>query len=188
MASTSEFRNGLCIKFNHDIYKVVEFLHVKPGKGAAFVRTKLKSMTTGQVLENTFPAGAKIDIVRIETREYQYLYHDDIGYHFMDSDTFEQITIDKPRINAPAFLKEGIICLVLVNTDDESILGCELPQHIEYEVTYTEPGVRGDTASGNALKPATLETGNSINVPLFVNTGDRIKVDPAEGRYVERVK
>src|SRR5690606_14966455 len=120
MASTSEFRNGLCIKFNHDIYKVVEFLHVKPGKGAAFVRTKLKSMTTGQVLENTFPAGAKIDPVRIETREYQYLYKDDIGYHFMDSDTFEQITIDKVRINAPEFLKEGIICLVLVNTEDES--------------------------------------------------------------------
>lgn len=188
MASTSEFRNGLCIKFNHDIYQVVEFLHVKPGKGAAFVRTKLKSMTNGRVLENTFPAGAKIDVVRVETRELQFLYQDDMGFNFMDSQSFEQFSVEEHKINAPRFLKEGAVCLALVNSEDENILGLELPHMVEMEVTYTEPGLKGDTASGSALKPAVLDNGPTVQVPLFVNQGDRIRIDTRTGDYVERVK
>jgi len=188
MASTSEFRNGLCLKFNHDIYQVVEFLHVKPGKGAAFVRSKLKSLTNGKVLENTFPAGAKIDPVRVETREYQFIYKDDLGYHFMDSESFEQNSLEEFKINSPQFLQEGAICLVLVNTEDETVLTCELPQHIEMTVTYTEPGLRGDTASGTALKVAVVDDGPTVQVPLFVNQGDKIKIDTRTGDYVERVK
>lgn len=188
MASTSEFRNGLCIKFNNDIYQVVEFLHVKPGKGAAFVRTKLRSMTNGRVLENTFPAGAKIDTVRVETREYQFLYKDDMGYNFMDSESFEQFSVEEHKINAPQFLQEGAVCLTSVNAEDDSILGLELPNSVEMEVTYTEPGLRGDTASGNALKPATVDNGPTVNVPLFVNQGDRIRIDTRTGDYIERVK
>jgi len=188
MASTSEFRNGLCIKFNHDIYQVVEFLHVKPGKGAAFVRTKLKSMTNGRVLENTFPAGAKIDTVRVETRELQFLYQDDMGYNFMDSESFEQFAVEEHKINASRFLKEGAVCLALVNSEDENILGLELPHMVEMEVTYTEPGLKGDTASGSALKPAVVDNGPTVQVPLFVNQGDRIRIDTRTGDYVERVK
>ena len=188
MASTSEFRNGLCLKFNNDIYQVVEFLHVKPGKGAAFVRSKLKSLTNGRVLENTFPAGAKIDPVRVETREYQFLYKDDMGYHFMDAESFEQNSLEEFKINAPQFLKEGAVCLVLVNTEDESILTCELPHHVEGTVTYTEPGLRGDTASGTALQAAVIDEGPTVQVPLFVNQGDKIKIDTRTGDYVERVK
>ncbi|MFN3529247.1 MAG: elongation factor P [Bacteroidia bacterium] len=188
MASTAEFRNGLCLKFNNDIYQVVEFLHVKPGKGAAFVRTKLKSMTNGRVLENTFPAGAKIEPVRVETHELQFLYKDDMGFNFMNSESFEQFSVEEHKINAPQFLQEGAICLALVNTEDESILGLELPNSVEMEVTYTEPGLRGDTASGSALKPAVVDNGPSVNVPLFVNQGDRIKIDTRTGDYIERVK
>jgi elongation factor P len=187
MASTSEFRNGLCIKFNHDLFQIIEFLHVKPGKGAAFVRTKLRSLTTGRVLENTFPSGAKIDIVRVENREYQYLYTDDSGYHFMNTESFEQTFLPKDLINSPQFLKEGNLVNILFHAEEERPLTCELAPSAELEVTYTEPGLKGDTAT-NTLKPATLETGAEIRVPLFINTGDRIKVDTRTGEYSERVK
>jgi elongation factor P len=187
MATTADIRNGLCIRHNHDIWQIIEFLHVKPGKGAAFVRTKLKSVNTGKVVDHTFNAGTKIDPVRVETREYQFLYPEEGGFNFMNNESFEQILISGHLINAPAFLKDGMTCLALVNADDEIILSVELPHHVEAEVTYTEPGLKGDTAT-NAMKPATLETGVEVRVPLFIDTGDRIKVDTRTKEYVERLK
>lgn len=187
MADTSDFRNGLCIEYNNGLYKIVEFQHVKPGKGAAFVRTKLKNIETGKVIDNTFNAGVKVNTVRIETRQYQYLYPEGDLYHFMNTDTYEQIMIPVHKINAPQFLKEGFICDVMVQAENEEILSCDLPSFIELEVTYTEPGIKGDTAT-NSTKPATVETETEIRVPLFINTGDKIKIDTKEGKYCERVK
>jgi elongation factor P len=187
MASTSDIKNGLCIKYNHDLFQIIGFQHVKPGKGAAFVRTKLKSLTTGKVLENTFNSGVKIDIVRVERRKYQFLYADDMGMNFMNQETFEQISIEKAMIENVDLMKEGESVDILTNAEDETPLTCELPQYIEMDITYTEPGVKGDTAT-NTLKPATVETGAEIRVPLFVNEGDRIKIDTAKRAYVERVK
>lgn len=187
MASTSDIRNGLCIEFNNGIYTVVSFQHVKPGKGAAFVRTKLKSLTTGRVIDNTFPAGHKIQDVRVERRKFQFLYADDMGFNFMDNETYEQITFDEKLINNPLLLLEGANVDVLFNAKDNTPLTLEMPQYIELEVTYTEPGVKGDTAT-NTQKPAKVETGAEIRVPLFVNIGDRIKIDTASSSYVERVK
>ena len=187
MANTSEIRNGLCIDYSNDIYTVVEFQHVKPGKGAAFVRTKLKSLTTGKVIDNTFPAGHKIDPVRVERRKFQYLYHDDMGYHFMDNDTYEQTSIDSAMLERPELLKEGDTVEVLFHAEKNIPLTVDLPQYIVLEVTYTEPGVKGDTAT-NASKPATVETGAEIRVPLFINEGDLIKIDTRSGSYVERAK
>lgn len=187
MASTADIRNGLCIKHNNDIYKVVEFLHVKPGKGPAFVRTKLKSVTTGKVLDNTFSAGHKIDVVRVETHTFQYLYNEGNEFHFMNNETFEQITLDKNLLDAPDLLKEGTNVMVQINTETESPLAVDMPASIVLEVTYTEPGIKGNTAT-NATKPATVETGAQVNVPLFINEGDKIKIDTATGNYLERVK
>ncbi len=187
MANTSDIRNGLCIRHNHDIFAVVEFQHVKPGKGAAFVRTKLKSLTTGRVLDNTFPAGHKIDEVRVERHQMQFLYNDESGYHFMDTESYEQATIDVKLIDNAGLLKEGMLVDVLYNAADNLPLTMEMPQYVEMQVTYTEPGVKGDTAT-NTLKPATVESGAEIRVPLFVNEGDFIKIDTATNSYVERVK
>lgn len=188
MANTSDIRNGLCINFSNDTYAIVSFQHVKPGKGNAFVRTKLKSMTTGRVIDNTFTAGHKIDVVRVERRKYQYLYKDDTGYHFMDGETYEQISIEAKMIANPGLLKEGDNVEILFHAEKEIPLTLDMPQYVKLKVTYTEPGVRGDTASTNVMKPATLETGAEIKVPLFVNEGDIIKVDTAKAAYVERVK
>lgn len=188
MADTSEIRNGLCIRFNHDIYTVVEFLHVKPGKGAAFVRTKLKSMTTGKVLDNTFPSGAKLEVVRVERRKYQYLYPDGEDLVFMNTESFEQMNVPKTKIDGVDFLKEGETVEMVFDTDTENILQAELPMFVVMTVTYTEPGLKGDTASGNALKPAIVETGAEVKVPLFITTGEVIKVDTRTRTYVERVK
>jgi len=187
MASTSDFKNGLCIKYNGDLFTITEFQHVKPGKGPAFVRTKLKNIKTGKVIDNTFSAGVKIETVRIENREYQFLYKDDMGYHFMNQNSFEQISIEQHLINAPQFLKEGNLVNILVHADEDFPISCELPPFVELEVTYTEPGVKGDTAT-NTLKPATVETGAAVNIPLFLEIGDRIKVDTRSGSYSERVK
>ncbi|KQB40684.1 elongation factor P [Flavobacterium sp. L1I52] len=187
MASTSDIRNGLCIKFNHDIYKIVEFLHVKPGKGPAFVRTKLKSLTTGKVLDNTFSAGHKIEDVRVETHTYQYLYAEGDQFHFMNNESFEQITLNKNILDAPDLLKEGTNVMVQINTETDLPLSVDMPASIILEVTYAEPGVKGNTAT-NATKPATVETGATVNVPLFINEGDKIKIDTASGSYMERVK
>lgn len=185
MATTGDFRNGLCINYNNGLYTIVSFQHVKPGKGPAFVRTKLKNLKTGKVLDHTFNAGVKIITARVERRPYQYLYKDDSGYHFMHTKTFEQFFLEEQLISAPALLKEGQEVEIVIHADTETPLSCELPSFVELEVTYTEPGVKGDTAT-TAIKPATVETGATINVPLFINQGDRIKVDTRTSNYTER--
>jgi elongation factor P len=187
MATTSDIRNGLCIHYNHDIYKVIEFLHVKPGKGPAFVRTKMKSVTSGKVLDNTFSAGHKIDEVRVETHKFQFLYNDGEGYHFMNTEDYSQIALQEESLDASNLLKEGEIVTVLINSEDQSPLSVDMPASVILEVTHTEPGVKGNTAT-NATKPATVETGASVNVPLFINEGDKIKVETDKGTYKERVK
>lgn len=188
MASTADFKNGMCIEFNNDLYTIVQFQHVKPGKGPAFVRTKLKNIKTGRVIENTFSAGHKVNTARVERRPYQYLYNDDSGYHFMHNETYEQIMLENNFIDQPLLLKEGMEVDVVFHADTETPLSCDLPAFVVMEVTYTEPGLKGDTSSGNALKPATMETGISINVPLFINQGDLIKIDTRDLSYSERVK
>ncbi len=187
MATTSDIRNGLCIEMNNDIYSVVEFQHVKPGKGNAFVRTKIKSLRTGKVLDHTFSAGHKINSVRVERRKFQFLYKDDMGYHFMDNETYEQLSLQEEMIDNTGMLKEGVEIEILFHAEKEIPLTAELPQFIVFEVTYTEPGVKGDTAT-NTLKPATIETGAEVRVPLFINIGEKIKVDTKSGTYVERAK
>ena len=187
MASTSDIRNGLCIKYNNDIYKIIEFLHVKPGKGPAFVRTKLKSVTSGKVIDNTFSAGHKIEDVRVETHKFQYLYNDTEAYHFMNTADYSQIALQESVLDRPDLMKEGEVVTVLINTEDGLPLSVEMPSSVILEVTHTEPGVKGNTAT-NATKPATVETGASINVPLFINEGDKIKVETEKGTYKERIK
>ncbi len=187
MATTADIRNGLVIEFNNDLFSIVEFQHVKPGKGPAFIRTKLKSLKTGRVIANTFDSGVKIDVARVERRKYQFLYKDDSGYHFMHSETFEQIFITEDLINAPQFLKDGQEVEILFHADTETALTCELPPFVTLKVTYTEPGMRGNTAT-NTLKDSTVETGAIVKVPLFINTGETIKVDTRTGDYSERVK
>lgn len=187
MATTADIKNGLVIEYNHDLFSIIEFQHVKPGKGPAFVRTKLKSLSTGRVIDNTFSAGHKITTARVERHKYQYLYKDDIGYHFMHTETYEQIPIDVKLINAPQFLKDGEKVEVLVHTEQEKILGAEVPQYVNLKIVYTEPGLKGDTAT-NATKQAELETGAIIQVPLFINQDEIIKVDTKNGSYSERIK
>lgn len=187
MATTADIKNGLCIEMNGDLLSVVEFLHVKPGKGNTFVRTKLKSFKTGRTLEHSFLAGTKIEVARIERRPYTFLYKDDSGYNFMHAEDFEQISIQEEIINAPQFLKEGQYVEMIVHADTETPLSCELPPFVEMEITYTEPGVKGNTAT-NATKEATVETGAKIRVPLFIETGERIKVDTRTSEYSERIK
>lgn len=187
MASTSDFRNGMVIEYNNDLYTIVQFQHVKPGKGPAFVRTKLKSVTSGKVVDNTFTSGAKVNEARVERRPYQYLYKDDMGYVFMHTQSFEQLTVSESMIENSDLLKEAQEVEIVVHADTENILSVDLPQFVVMEISYTEPGVKGDTAT-NTLKPATLETGSTVMVPLFINTGEKIKVDTRDRSYVERVK
>lgn len=187
MASTSDIKKGLCIVYNNDTYKIIEFLHVKPGKGPAFVRTKLKSLTTGKVIDNTFSAGHKIEEVRVETRKYQYLYKDGDTYHFMNNDDYTQIQLQKDLLDAPELMKEGEVVTVIVRAADEIPLSVEMPASVILEITHTEPGVKGNTAT-NATKPATVETGARVNVPLFINEGDKIKIETEKGTYQERIK
>ena len=187
MASTSDIRKGLCIRYNHDIFKIIEFLHVKPGKGPAFVRTKLKSVTTGKVIDNTFSAGHKIDDVRVETHKFQYLYAEGDTFHFMNTQDYNQIELQKSVLDAPDLLKEGEVVTVLINSEDGLPLSVDMPSHVILEVTHTEPGVKGKTAN-NATKPATVETGARVNVPLFINEGDKIRVETDKGTYTERIK
>lgn len=187
MASTADFKRGLCIELNNDLWQIVDFQHVKPGKGNAFVRTKLKSLTTGKVVDNTFQSGHKIETARIERRKFQFLYTDETGYHFMNNDNFEQVSVNEDMISNTKLLKEGQEVDILFHAETEKALACELPPNVVLEVTYSEPGVRGDTAN-NVMKNATLETGIVIQVPLFVNVGEKIKVDSETNAYVERVK
>ncbi len=187
MATTADFRNGMCIELEGQYFFIVEFLHVKPARGAAFVRTKLRNVETGKVFDRTFNSGVKVDEVRIERRPYQFLYKDEMGYHFMNSETFEQISIPGEQIEGVEYLKDGDIVDVQVNAETENVLTAEMPTHVVLEVTYTEPGLRGDTAT-NTLKPATVETGAEVRVPLFIDTGEKIKIDTRTGTYVERAK
>ena len=187
MATTADIKNGMCIDLDGHYYTIIEFLHVKPGKGAAFVRTKLKSVTTGKVIDKTFNSGVKLDEVRIERRPYQYLYQDDMGYVVMNEETYEQVTILAEQINGVEFLKETDSVDVVSHADSETILYAEVADKVQLKVTYTEPGLRGDTAT-NATKPATLETGAEIKVPLFINEGEVIEVDTRNGEYSGRVK
>ena len=187
MATTADIKNGLCIVYNHGLYMVTEFQHVKPGKGPAFVRTKLKNVKTGKVVDNTFSAGHKIETARVEKRTHQFLYKDDFGLHFMNSETFEQVMIEEGMIENADLIKDGQTADILFHAETEEALTCELPAYVELEITYTEPGIKGDTAT-NATKPATLETGAEIQVPLFINLGDKIKVDTRTRSYGERVK
>jgi elongation factor P len=186
MADTSDFRNGLIIKFKNDLYTVVEFQHVKPGKGGAFVRTLLKNLKTGKVLDNTFRSGEGIDIVRVERRKYQYLFREGNFLVCMDNDTYEQINVPIEFFGEGLeFLKESEEVEILFNGSE--IINVDLPVFAFLKVVETEPGFKGNTATG-ALKPAKLETGSTVNVPLFINVGDILKVDTRTGEYVERVK
>lgn len=188
MATTADIKIGMCIELNDKTFSIVDFQHVKPGKGPAFVRTKLKNLENGRVLDKTFSAGEKIEPVRVERRPYQFLYEDDMGCNFMHTETFEQIVINKDLIENSDLMKEGEIVEVMFHTEKELVLTAELPPIIEMEVTYTEPGVKGDTASTNSLKPATVETGATIKVPLFISTGERIRVDTRTREYYERIR
>ena len=187
MATTSDIKKGLCIRYNNDIYKIVEFLHVKPGKGPAFVRTKLKSVSTGRVIDNTFSAGHKIETIRVETSKYQFLYNDSENFHFMNSEDFNQIAIDPKVLENSSFLKEGEIVNISINSEDQIPLSVDMPSNVILIVIDTEPGVKGNTAT-NALKSATVETGAKVKVPLFINEGDKIKIDCSKGTYLERIQ
>jgi elongation factor P len=186
MPSTSDFRPGLVIKYNNELWTVVEFQHVNPGNWRAFVRTKLKNIKSGKVIENRFRAGEAIEIIRIERKEFQFLYHDGSGFVFMDKETYDQLTVAQEQIGDGAeFLKDGESVDILFNGTD--ITGIELPITVELRITETVPGVRGDSANAGT-KPAKVETGATVNVPLFLNEGDLIKIDTRTGGYIERVK
>lgn len=185
MADTSDFRNGFTINLEDTIYSIVEFQHVKPGKGGAFVRTKLKNMYTGAVIDRTFRSGDKVNEVRVEKREMQFLYSENDFFHFMDSETYEQTQLSIETVGDTAqFLIENET--VYVSMVENTPITIELPNFVELTVTHTEPGIRGDTAQGST-KPATLETGAVVSVPLFVNQGEKLKIDTRNGEYVERV-
>ena len=188
MASTADFRNGLCFMFKGEVHTIVSFLHVKPGKGPAFVRTKLRNVKTGRVIENTFNSGVKVDDVRVETREYQFLYKDEMGVNMMNTETFEQITIPENMIENPDLMKEGQVIQIVFHAEEETPLTVQMPPVVELLVTATIAGEKGNTASSNALKPATVETGAEIMVPMFVNEGDIIRVSTEDRSYSERVR
>lgn len=183
--STAEFRKGLKIELEGDPLVIVDFQHVKPGKGGAFVRTRMKSLITGRVLEKTFRSGEKVDVPDLEEKNMVYLYNDDSGYHFMDNETYEQQTLNEDHIGAAlGYLKENVAVDVLFH--NKKPIGVEIPSFLEIRIAETVPGVRGNTVSG-ATKPAKLETGATVQVPLFINEGDVIKVDTRTGDYIERV-
>ncbi len=188
MATTADFKNGLCLDFNGKPCTIVWFQHVKPGKGGAFVKVKMRNLENGRILENTYTAGEKIEIISVERRPYQFLYKDDMGFNFMHNETFEQIQLPEEMVDNADLMKEGQYVEMMFLADEERALSCELPPFVELEVTYTEPAVKGDTASTNAQKAATMETGAEIMVPLFINQNERIKVDTRTRSYYERCK
>lgn len=187
MADTSDFRTGLIIKFKNDLYTIIDFQHVKPGKGGAFVRTKLKNLRNGKVLDNTFRAGESVDVVRVERKKYQFLYREGDDLVLMDNETFEQLNVPKNHFgDSDKFLKESEEVELLLDDEDQIILA-EIPVFVQLQVTETEPGFKGDTAT-NVMKPAVLETGATVNVPIFVNVGEMLKIDTRTGTYSERIK
>ncbi len=188
MATTADFKNGLCIVHNNELWTIVEFQHVKPGKGNTFVRTKLKHIKSGRVLEFRFDAGIKIELARVERRPYQFLYKEgETTYNFMHTETYEQLAIEKDLINNPGLLKEGQTVEIMYHTDTDTPLTCELPPFVELEIIEADPGIKGDTAT-NSLKRAVVETGADVYVPLFINVGEKIRVDTRDNKYSERVK
>ena len=187
MINSQDIKNGVCIRLDGRLYFVIEFLHVKPGKGNTFMRTKLRDVVDGRVLERTFQIGLKLEDVRVERRPYQYLYQEGEDLIFMNQETFEQIPIERNKITGVEYMKEGDIVDVLSDTSTETVLSAEIPTKVLLQVTYTEPGLKGDTAT-NTLKPATLETGAEVRVPIFINEGELIEIDTRDGSYVGRVK
>jgi elongation factor P len=185
MISSNDFRNGVTIVIDGQLWTVIEFLHVKPGKGSAFVRTRLKNVKTGSTVERTFRAGEKLERATVDNRDMQMLYNDAEGFHFMDSESYENVTIQRDLIGGPAdFLKDGM--KVAVQFYDGNPIGVDIPAHVELAVTETDPGFKGDTATGTT-KPAKLETGTTVQVPLFVNPGDVVRIDTRDRRYISRV-
>lgn len=187
MASTSDIRTGLILKIDGNLYTVIEFGQNKTARAAAKVWAKLKGVDNARTIEQTWNSGETIHPVRVEKRPYQFLFKDDTGYTFMDTETYEQIQVSADMVDAPQFLKDGQEVSVLINTETDQPMGVELPDKIVMRVTYSEPGVKGDTAT-RTLKPATVETGATVNVPLFVNEGELIRINAKTGEYVERVK
>ena len=187
MMNAQDIKNGTCIRLDNQLYFCVEFLHVKPGKGNTFMRTKLKNVVDGRVIERRFNIGEKLEDVRVERRPYQYLYADGEDDIFMNNETFEQIPISKELVTGAAFMKEGDTVEVVSDASTNTVLYAEMPMKTVLKVTYTEPGLKGDTAT-NTLKPATVETGATVKVPLFINEGESIEVDTRDGSYVSRVK
>lgn len=186
MISVNEFKNGLTIEYNNDLWRIVEFQHVKPGKGSAFVRSKLKSLRTGAVQEYTFRSTAKVETADIQTRQMQYLYNDGSSYVFMDTGTYEQLEVPNAQIDQEAkYLKENMIVNIISHNGET--LGLDLPNTVDLEVVETEPGIRGDTSSGGG-KPATMETGLVVTVPFFINVGDVLTINTSDGSYVSRSK
>ena len=188
MATTADFKNGLFIEYNGKPCSIVWFQHVKPGKGPAFVKTKLRNLENGRILENTFTAGARIDIITVERRPYQFLYKDEDGFNFMHEETYEQIHLEEALVENADLMKEGqhVEMMFHVDKDEERCRTCELPAHVDLLVTYTEPAVKGDTST-NALKEATLETGAIIMVPLFIQNDELITVSTEDRSYIGRV-
>jgi len=186
MATTTDFRVGMVIKYNGELHRIDEFIHRTPGNLRAFVQAKLRNLRNGRVTENRFRSGEEIEEIRVEQKEFQYLYHDGSSYQFMDKQTYEQIPVEEASLGESAkFLKEGETVQLMLNGTD--VIGSEIPVNVELRVVETVPGVKGDTASG-ATKPAKVETGAMVNVPLFINEGDLIRVDTRSGSYLERVK
>ncbi len=186
MATTADFRVGMIIRYNGELHRIDEYIHRTPGNLRAFVQAKLRNMKNGKVTENRFRSGEEVEEVRVDQREFQYLYHDGSVYQFMDKESYEQIPVEEGALGEGVkFMKEGeTVQLMMVGTE---IVNAEFPPHVELRITETVPGVKGDTASG-ATKPATTETGATVNVPLFINEGDVIRVDTRTGAYLERVK
>ncbi|HEY5257827.1 MAG TPA: elongation factor P [Candidatus Baltobacteraceae bacterium] len=185
MISSNDFRNGVTILIDGNLWTVIEFLHVKPGKGSAFVRTRLKNVKTGATVERTFRAGEKLERATVDNRQMQMLYNDDDGFHFMDQETFENVTLQRDLIGGPAdFLKDGMV--VDVQFHGDLPIGVDLPAHVELKIVETDPGFKGDTAT-NTFKPAKLESGSTVQVPLFVEAGDVIRIDTRDRRYIGRV-
>ena len=184
MISVNDLRTGLTIEVDGELWQVIEFMHVKPGKGAAFVRTKLRNLQSGNIQERTFRAGEKVEQARIDTRQMQYLYNSGDEFTFMDTETYEQITLNRQQIERELkFLKENMMVHIMLH--NEQVIGIDLPNTVELEVVATDPGIRGDTATGGS-KPATLETGLVVQVPLFINVGDKLIIDTRSGEYVSR--
>ena len=187
MINAQDIKNGTCIRLDNRLYFCIEFLHVKPGKGNTFMRTKLKDVVDGRVLERRFNIGEKLEDVRVEHRPYQFLYAEGEDNIFMNQETYEQIPIAKDLVTGVEFMKEGDVVDVVSDASTETVLYAEMPVKTVLKITYTEPGLKGDTAT-NTLKPATVETGATVRVPLFINEGELIEVDTRDGSYVSRVK